>query len=104
MALEMWFISEHGKVEQTISHGQLDILQLTENTSNFPMLNWLFDNFYNDPVIYPNISNSLANEIQALANDFTSKNRKQYLPSCQVLNEFFGKAFAENQVIYTISD
>ena len=77
MAFDMWFDCDNEKINCQISHEDERILRLAEGNTNFSTLTWLLDNFYNDPVIYPNVAKSLVVELNNLADYFAKNNRKQ---------------------------
>lgn len=104
MAFEMFSDTQSDKITQSISYGQEAVLRLAESDPNYPTLNWLFDNFYDDPIIYPNIAKSLADELAILSESFIKNNRKNHAKNLANLFDFFNSAFQTNQVITTISD
>ena len=76
MAFDMWFDCDDGPIHCQISHEDERILRLAAGNTNFTTLPWLLDNFYNDPVIYPNVAKSLVVELKNLADYFAKNNRK----------------------------
>ena len=104
MAFDMWFDCDNEQINCQISHEDERILRLAEGNTNFSTLTWLLDNFYNDPVIFPNIAKSLVVELNNLADYFAKNNRKQYITPCQKIENFIRLSIEKMQVIHCISD
>ena len=104
MAFDMWFDCDNEKINCQISHEDERILRLAAGNTNFSTLPWLLDNFYNDPVIYPNVAKSLVVELNNLADYFAKNNRKQYITPCQKIENFIRLSIEKMQVIHCISD
>ncbi len=104
MAFDMWFDCDNEQINCQISNEDERILRLAAGNTNFTTLPWLLDNFYNDPVIYPNVAKSLVVELKNLADYFAKNNRKQSITHCQKIEHFIRLSIEKTQVIHCISD
>ena len=104
MAFDMWFDCDNEQINCQISHEDERILRLAAGNTNFTTLPWLLDNFYNDPVIYPNVAKSRVVELKNLADYFAKNNRKQSITHCQKIEHFIRLSIEKTQVIHCISD
>ncbi len=77
------------------------ILQTAHDNPSYPALTWLFDEFYNGPIISPEKSNALVHELIELKQNFVSK---EFSHTFERLILFFSKAYKMSAEIKCSSD
>ena len=99
MAFDMYIDNER----EFIDHHEEEIFSLINEDDSYPMLNWLWQEYYDGPKVEPRISNDLVHELIALRSSLT-KDQKYLLVTIDRLLPFLSKAFVLNKTIRCVSD
>lgn len=97
----MAFDMHAGSVHDEIDYAEEVILDLIDGDSDFPLLNWLSENFYNGPRIQPERARSIASELVTLRETLEDQDLRAV---CSRLIQFFSGAAAKNIEIHCVSD
>ena len=98
MAFDMRFENTTEKID---SHEEV-LFSYISKDKDFPCLNKLWEDFYNDPIIGHSQSNCIVHELIALRSRTKDDKTTQYV--IERLLPFFSKAFVLKQEIRCISD
>ncbi|WP_435978497.1 hypothetical protein [Psychrobacter sp. DM4] len=105
MALEMFYkIGMIRKKRGHISDALVPTLYQVQGNTNFPQLNWLINNLYENPQIEPDIAQVLADEIVAFETLILSMHLPFPRIPLQNLRTFFMQAATNGKVIRTSSN
>ncbi len=88
-----------------IDHHEEHMFDLINEDDNYPQLNWIWEEFYNGPVIYPNIANDLVHELIALRQRVVQNKEYKYLtvPIDRIM-PLLSKAYKSGQLLNCMSD
>ena len=101
MAFDMYLYKER----VFIDYDEEIIFNLVNEDDAYPGLNWLWENFYDSPIIDPSSAKALASELTALASNFKKKNNeKLIIKTCIKLSTFFNRAYVAGKQIKCFSD
>ena len=94
-----------GKERAYIDHHEEGIFSAINDDSRYPKLNWLWEEFYNGPLIHPQTANDLVHELLALRSELSGQNESKHLVSViDRLLPFLSKAYKEDEQIRCYSD
>jgi hypothetical protein len=88
-----------------IDHHEESLFELVNGDSNFPQLNWIWEKFYDGPVIQPNIANDLVHELILLRKSIIKSKEHLYLsvPIDRIM-PLLSKAYKNDQQLKCMSD
>jgi len=86
-----------------IDYHEEGIFSLINEDDNYPRLNWVWQEYYDDPVIEPNVANELVHELIALRSEIP-KDQKHLVLLIDRLLPFFSKGFVLGKAIRSGSD
>ena len=90
-----------GKLREKIDYDEEEILKLVNGDSDYPLLNWLWEEFYSGPRIHREQATQIARELQSLAQNLDDSDMRQ---TCFRLVEFFLKASSLDEEVRCMSD
>ena len=101
MAFDMYFRKERA----CIDHHEEGLFNVINEDDSYPKLNWIWQEYYDSPLIQPNDANDLVHELLALRSQVTKKEELKYLTSViDRLLPFFSRAYKKNEQIKCGSD
>ncbi len=88
-----------------IDHHEELMFDLINEDDNYPQLNWIWEKFYDGPVIQPNIANDLVHELIALRQRVAGNNEHKYLtvPIDRIV-PLLSKAYKNGKQLKCMSD
>ncbi|MBL1320522.1 MAG: hypothetical protein COA63_005600 [Methylophaga sp.] len=94
-----------GEDSTFIDHHEEGIFELINDNEQYPQLNWLWENFYDGPLIAPNIANKLVHELIELRQQLYHRKEHSYLliPIDRIL-PLLNKAYVCNSPVKCMSD
>ncbi len=94
-----------GEKRAFIDHHEEDIFSFIEENEQFPMLNWIWENFYNSPVISHEIANEILHELIRLREEIRGNDQwKHLIHVIDRLLPFFSLSYIEKTQIKCASD
>ncbi len=94
-----------GNESTFIDHHEELLFEIVNDDPLFPNLNWLWEHFYNDPLIPPERANNLVHELISIREKIKeSENEKYLLVPIDRVMPILSKAFKENQQLKCMSD
>ncbi|MBV1910608.1 MAG: hypothetical protein KUG78_15000 [Kangiellaceae bacterium] len=101
MAFDMFL----GKERACIDHHEEGLFAVINDDDSYPKLNWIWQEYYDSPLIQPNDANELVHELLALRLQVLRKDELKYLTSViDRLLPFLSNAYRENEQIKCGSD
>ncbi len=105
MAFDLQFKKRIKTIREKITHDEEYFFRLIEDDANYPVLNWVWEEFYNGPKISIDKVDQLIHELIALKTDFSKhKHAKQINYFSDRLVIFFNEAYRIKQQVICISD
>ena len=90
------------QLNENIEHNEEYIFSYINELDEFPLLNWIWNQFYNSPRINPEQSNDIVHELIALS--ALHKSDKQLINTIRRLLIFFSFCYKNKLTIKTASD
>jgi len=90
------------QIREKIEHNEEYIFTYINEDDNYPILNWVWDEYYNSPSISSDQSNSIVHELISLAATQTSD--KQLAETINRLLPFFSYCYKNELTIKSASD
>ena len=101
MAFDMYLDKER----VFINYDEEIIFNLINEDDDYPKLNWLWENYYDSPLIGFGVAEQLASELSLLASNIgNSNNEKAVRKICKKLSVFFNRAYVSGKQIKCYSD
>ena len=101
MAFDIYF----GKESTFIDHHEELLFELVNDDPLYPNLNWLWEHFYNGPLITAERANDLVHELISIREKIKdSENEKYLLVPIDRVMPILSKAFKNNQQLQCVSD
>ena len=93
------------KERECIGNHEEGFFYLINENDTYPKLNWLWQNFYESPLISPSLANDLVHELIALRNEISNNSEhKPFISTIDRIIPFLSKAYKENKQITSSSD
>lgn len=94
-----------GKESVFIDHHEEFMFELVNDDEDYPRLNWIWANFYDGPVVPPDVANELVHELIALRQCVKENGDQKYLitPIDRIL-PLLSKAYKSGRQLKCMSD
>lgn len=101
MAFDMYL----GEERTYIDRHEEGLFELIRDDDQYPRLNWVWEKFYDGPVIQSNVANELVHELTSLRKLIGGeKEFKDLLVVIDRILPFFSKAYTRGELIKCMSD
>ncbi len=94
-----------GNDKSYIGHHEEGVFEKFDGNPDFPMVNWLWENYYSDPVITPEIANKLVHEFIAIRASLEGTSKFKYLLiAIDRILPLLSKGYSTEEIIRCRSD
>ncbi len=101
MAFDMYL----GKERESIEYYEEVLFSIIKEDDSYPKLNWIWEEFYNGPLILPNDANEIVHELITLRTQISKNDEQESLINMiDRLLPFLNKAYKMNEKVRCISD